>query len=177
MAGGRLSDDERKRWAFRRQMAEEVTQEHRDWEASLPDLPPSKKRINGELVDENYVAPTEPIIEGTTAVEWYVSEHGKTPTPVNSLMKAAIKHKYDVLISHTWGERRGSHGRLLDPNAGTYCTVMARRGDEGFMATWCKPDGKDKWAFTEGLDFSPDALPARPKIYTKITKLKEARLT
>lgn len=169
-----MTDAARKQWAFRREMEEEATNDARA--EYVPSLPWPPKRVEGEVVEPHSTPESEKVIESTRAVVWDEAKQ-KLPTPAKSLRTAAVKAKYDVIIAHNRGERRGSHGRLLDPDTGTYCTVMARRGDEAFMATWCKPDGKDKWSFHEGMDLTPGIGPVRPKMHDKITQLKKDRLT
>lgn len=172
-----MTDAARKQWAFRREMAEEATQEARDFAARLPQMPPSVKRVEGAIPVAGVDADAEPVIAGTQAKEWDVEKFGKMPNPARLFAQAAIKHKYDTLVSHHYGERRGSHGRLLDPPAGTYCTVMGRRGAEAFMAVWVLPDGDDKkWVAHQAFDYSEDVTPARPQLI-KSTELKKRRFT
>lgn len=173
-----MSDAARKQWAFKREMEEEATQEARDFAASLPQMPMPPHRVKGELPVEGVDPDAEPVIEGTRAVEWDAEVLGKMPNSARLFAQAAIKHKYDTIVSHHYGERRGSHGRLLDPPAGTYCTVMGRRGTEAFMAAWVKPDGEDKkWAAEKyAYDYSEDVTPARPQL-VKPTELKKRRFT
>lgn len=154
-----------------RKFRESVTVEaKREWLATLPDIdrtPTSKAEA---------IEPEPEVVVETKRAEPY---DGASPSAVKSLAKAADRAGFSTLIAISHQERRGSHGRLLDPPEADVLSVLGVRGPEKFIADWehVYSAKADKWSWkTKGAMIWSPFLPFRPSMVT-VNELKKEHLT
>lgn len=165
----RLSDADREGWAERRFDQEVATARHLRFVSSLSHPPVTiERRVAGELVTDDELLAVEPEITIIPRHEW----EGDLPRSAKAMTTKAEKLGYAWRAYGHHGERRGSHGRLLDPPEADYCTVAFVRGEEKFLAMWAEVGGA--WKFDTALDYTPtDELLVLPRIVKSTTITKE----
>lgn len=168
-----LSDEARDYWAGRIFDRVVATDDRRRFVQSLGHGPVDMtKRVGGELVTdakEEAELTAEPEIARTTRVEW----EGQLPRSAKTLEGQARKAGYLTRAYRHHDERRGAHGRLLEPHEADFCTLVAARGRERFLVMWAEVKGS--WKLDTVLDYTPRDEGATPKI-VKMTELKKERL-
>lgn len=165
-----MSDEARRLWRIRRHREQLAVEARREWLATLPDIDrtPTEKAEAVEPEPE-YVVQTSPARP----------HDGDSPSAVRSLAKAADKAGFSTLISISHQERRGSHGRLLDPPEADVLSVLGVRGPEKFIADWehVYSAKTDKWSWkTKGAMIWSPFLQFQPSMVT-VNELKKEHLT
>lgn len=103
--------------------------------------------------------------------DWEPVVVGELPRAARSFAKKLMIGGYGVNAYIRTGERRGAHGRLLDPPSGRFALIAAQRGREAFTAMWGEVKGK--WEAASMLDYT-DEGGITPTAKT-ITQLKKDR--
>lgn len=170
MSTRELSSADRDAWAARLFDQAVATEQARRFTASLGHPPVEiKRRVGGVTVgdDEEYAEP-EPEVEVIPRREW----EGPLPRSAASIQKKAESQGYATRAFFHHAERRGAHGRLLDPPEADYCTLAIVRGDVRVAIIWAKVG--EKWKFDTALDFTFDeGKVTRPAIVNLATVRKE----
>ena len=169
-----MTDEARRRWKARRFASEMATEAAREAAAEVPSMPWTGRRTVEETAEDE----AEPVIETERARRWMEEKHGKIPSPAKSLRGLAVRYKFDVTVAWSHQERRGAHGRLLDPPEADFCSVLGIRGDIRFVAEWAHvySEKTEKWSWKAGdvLVWAP-GLAIQPSM-VKITELKKEHL-